>query len=228
MVRRQWALMALVFILTAVRIQAHPIPTLVVEALFHPDRTCELKVNLDPRLFLHEVPSTLPPVPGSWWWDQSEADRAANQDRARQYLASTLQFAFGTAQAQPTWTVQAIDSTLTTELSPTSAEVHLLASCRVDPTADASEFKLTLARSAAVPVILLNSELGNPKITPQSVYPGETSRAFALPFKTTASSEPPATIPPLAPQNASSTPLRLVLAATLLTGLAAVFWLTRR
>lgn len=227
MVRRQWALMALLFILTAVRIQAHPIPTLVVEAIFHPDRTCELKVNLDPRLFLHEVPSTLPPIPGSWWWDQKEAERAANQDRARQYLANTLQFALGATPAQPTWSVQAIDSTLTTELSPTSAEVHLLATCRVEPTADASEFKLTLARSAVVPVILLNSEFGNAKITPQSVYPGETSRAFPLPVKTTVAPEPTPVTPPV-PQGDSSTPWRLVLAATLLAGLAGVFWLTRR
>ena len=227
MVRRQWALMALVFILTAVRIQAHPIPTLVVEAIFHPDRTCELKVNLDPRLFLHEVPSTLPPVPGSWWWDQSESDRAANQDRARQYLASTLQFAFGTSIPQPTWTVQAIDSTLTTELTPTSAEVHLLSTCRVNPTADAGEFKLTLSRSAVVPVILLNSELGNAKITPQSVYPGETSRAFPLPLKTTVTPEAPL-VTPSGPQEVASTAWRLVLAAALLAGLAGVFWLTRR
>lgn len=227
MVRRQWALMALVFILTAVRIQAHPIPTLVVEAIFHPDRTCELKVNLDPRLFLHEVPSTLPPVPGSWWWDQSESDRTANQDRARQYLARTLQFAFGTTQAQPTWSVHAIDSTLTTELSPTSAEVHLLSICRVEPTADAREFKLTLARSAVVPVILLNSEFGNAKITPQSVYPGETSRAFLLPVKTTVAAEP-TPVPPPAPQPDSSIRWRLVLAATLLAGLVGAFWLTRR
>ncbi|WP_156346102.1 hypothetical protein [Verrucomicrobium spinosum] len=219
--------MALLFILTAVRIQAHPIPTLVVEAIFHPDRTCELKVNLDPRLFLHEVPSTLPPIPGSWWRDQSEADRAFNQDRARQYVASTLQFLFGTAQTQPSWTVQAIDSTLTTPLSPTSAEVHLLASCRVKPSADASDFKLTLARAAAVPVILLNSELDNPKVTPQSVYPGETSRAFPLPLKTTAAPEP-APITPSAPQNDSSTLWRLVLTCALLAGVAAVFWLTRR
>lgn len=227
MVRRQWALMALLFILTAVRVQAHPIPTLVVEAIFHPDRACELKVNLDPRLFLHEVPSTLPPIPGSWWRDQSEADRAANQDRARQYLASTLQFFFGPAQTHPSWTVQAIDSTLTTPLSPTSAEVHLLAICRVEPSADARDFKLTLARSAAVPVILLNSELGNPKITPQSVYPGETSRAFPLPLKTTATPEL-APITPSTPQNDSSTLWRLVLTCVLLAGVAGVFWLSRR
>lgn len=227
MVRRQWALMALVFILTAVRIQAHPIPTLVVEAIFHPDRTCELKVNLDPRLFLHEVPSTLPPVPGSWWWDQSEADRAANQDRARQYLASTLQFTFGTSQVEPGWAVQAIDSTLTTELSPTSAEVHLLARCRVEPTAEAREFKLTLARSAVVPVILLNSREGNPQILPQSVYPGETSRAHPLPITSPPTPQAPLATPP-GLQTDSSTPWRLVLAATLFAGLAGFFWMTRR
>ncbi|WP_265596368.1 hypothetical protein [Verrucomicrobium sp. BvORR106] len=218
--------MALALILTAVRIQAHPIPTLVVEAIFHPDRACELKVNLDPRLFLHEVPSTLPPVPGSWWRDQDETERAKNLDRARQYLAGTLQFVFNSSSSQPPWEVQAIDSMLNTEISATTAEVHLLARCRVNLPTDAKEFKVTLARNAAVPVILLNSELGNPKVVPQSVYPGESSRAFSVPV-TTSSPPESASVTSTALPNATGSLWRLMLASVLVVGLAAVFWWSR-
>ncbi|MEZ0386226.1 MAG: hypothetical protein ACAI34_04100 [Verrucomicrobium sp.] len=219
-------------LLTLAKIEAHPIPTMTVEAEFHHDGSCDLRVNMDPRLFLHAVPSTLPPVPGSWWWDQNPADQAKTTDNALQYLARTLRFQLGDTGLMPKWEVRPIDSTLTTDLSPTSAEVHLLARSRVAIPHPPGDFKVVLDRSAAVPMILLNSETGNPKVAPQSVYPGESSRAFTPPATSGPQPTAPAASTPLSEaQKAPSPPAfgwRLAIAATLLLSLLVVMAIHRR
>lgn len=177
---------------------AHPIPTLVVEAEFHPDHTCEIRVNMDPRLFLHEVPSTLPPVPGSWWLDQDDVARAQTSEKARAHLDRTLHFTWNDAPMRPGWEVIAIDSTLATELTPTSAEVHLLARSRVPLHPLQGELKARLEKSSAVPLILLTTGPGSKQV-PQSVYPGESSRGFSPAITVppaVAISEPPHPSPP--------------------------------
>lgn len=187
---------------------------------------------MDPRLFLHAVPSTLPPVPGSWWWDQNPVDQSKTTDNALQYLAKTLRFQLGDSGLMPKWEVRPIDSTLATDLTPTSAEVHLLARSQVAIPHPPGDFKVALDRSAAVPMVLLNSESGNPKVAPQSVYPGESSRAFTPPAIPTPQPLAPTPSTPLPeaqkPPAASASGWRLAIAATLLVSLLVVVTLHRR
>lgn len=204
---------------------AHPIPTLVVEADFSPDRTVELRVNMDPRLFLAAIPSTLPPVPGSWWLDQDEASRAKTADLARDLLARTLHLQTGQEALESQWEIVAIESNLATPLTSAVAEVHLLARAKTPLAPESLEFTVTLARDAAVPLILVNRVTPDGQPQPQSIYPGESSRAFPLPAAQSASPSPTKDVAesPSSPDPSSaSLAFRLVLAAGLLIALLAL------
>jgi hypothetical protein len=50
---------------------AHQVPSLTIEANFTPEGQLTLSINLDPRLFLAEDPTTLPPIAAPWFRDQS-------------------------------------------------------------------------------------------------------------------------------------------------------------
>lgn len=166
---------------------AHPIPTLVVETVFEQNGNYELKVNLDPRLFLNPVPSSLPPVPGTWWVEQDASAQAKNKKEAVDYLGRTVQFLQSSSSTPLSlnWEILAVDSVLITPLTATSAEVHLLASHRGKLVASGGDFKVALDKSSAVPAIVVNRVAPAGKPEPQSVYPGESSRTFPLPIATT-------------------------------------------
>jgi hypothetical protein len=223
MLLRSPIIMALASFVVIATAPAHPIPTLVVEADFAPDRTVEVRVNMDPRLFLAAVPSTLPPVPGSWWLDQDEPSRAKTADLARNLLERTLYLQTGPSALQTQWEIVAIESNLATPLTSAVAEVHLLARAKAPLAPEALEFTVTLAREAAVPLILVNRVMPDGQPQPQSIFPGESSRAFPLPAAPMASLSPLTNVADAssatpAPSSASLT-VRFALAAALLAAL---------
>ncbi|MCE9518541.1 MAG: hypothetical protein K8R87_03085 [Verrucomicrobia bacterium] len=160
---------------------AHTVPTITVEAEFSAGREITLRVNLDPRLFLSEQPTSLPPVPATWWFEQNEAARASSLAAAQAYLEKNILFQAGDFRIGGGWTVVAIDSSSTFPIGPNSAEVHFLAEHRGSLPDDAGDFKVTLDQRAAVGLILLNSTEGKAERHPQAIFPGESSRGFKLP-----------------------------------------------
>lgn len=171
----------LALFLLAVRAEAHTVPSMVVEAEFTPDREVALLVNLDPRLFLSEQPASLPPVPASWWYQQSETERTETLAKAAAYLDAQLTFRVGGNDFRGTWRVQPVDSTTVAPLAPASGEVHLLAEHRGPLPEVAGDFKLMVARTCGVATLLMNAMAGVEQRQPQLVFPGESSRGFALP-----------------------------------------------
>lgn len=160
---------------------AHTVPTLTVEAEFSSGRTAVFRVNLDPRLFLSPQPTTLPPVPSSWWLEQDEAARARTSAETTAFLRRILRFEVGGTPLAADWRVDAIDSASAFPLTANSAETHLLAEHRGPLPPVAGDFTVTLAHDSAVGMILLNSFEGKPERHPQALFPGESSRAFKLP-----------------------------------------------
>ena len=63
-------------------LMAHQVPSLTVEALFSADRSYTLRINVDPRLFISDQPSSLPPVPIEWYRDQKPEELAATKLKA--------------------------------------------------------------------------------------------------------------------------------------------------
>ena len=75
-----------------------------------------------------------------------------------------------------------MDGATNMPLAADTAEVHLLAEAKgVVPDA-ANDFSIELSRDANVSMILLCSFGGSMERRPNVVFPGETSRAYALPF----------------------------------------------
>lgn len=162
---------------------AHPVPTLVVEAEFTPQRTATFRVNLDPRLFLAPQPSSLPPVPAFWWLDQDESEKAKSLSTAISYIDRILLFKVGETLIKGTWLITPIDSSSFLPLEASSAEIHLLAVYTGPlPTSD-DKFTLTVSKECPVGLILVNSIEGLNERKPQSLFGGETSVEFALPAK---------------------------------------------
>ena len=69
---------------------AHVVPSMTVEAEFQSDGGYALRINVDPRTFLAPDPTTLPPVPASWYREQTPEQIAATHERAQYYLAEAL------------------------------------------------------------------------------------------------------------------------------------------
>ncbi len=160
---------------------AHTVPTLVVETEFNAARQSEIRVNIDPRLFLSDKPTTLPPIEASWWLEQDDTARAKTMAEVIAYMEKTLDFRLGDIALRGGWKVTAIDSASAFPLSANSAEVHLLAE-RKQPLPEVSgEFKVSVSDGCSVGVILLNSTEGKAERHPQSLFPGETGRGFKVP-----------------------------------------------
>lgn len=173
--------LALIFAVCCGPLRAHTVPIMVVEAEFSASRELVLKVNLDPRLFLSPLPTSLPPVPASWWFEQDEAGKAKTMQAAGDYVQKNLTLRVGSAVVSGTWKVQPVDSASAFPLGQASTEVHLLAEHR-GPLPDATgDFKVSVSKECAVAVILLCSNVGDAERNPQSLFPGETSRGFPLP-----------------------------------------------
>ncbi len=160
---------------------AHTVPTLVVETEFNAARESDIRVNIDPRLFLAAQPTKLPPIAASWWLEQDETSRAKTVADAIAYLEKTLDLRIGDAALRGGWKVMAIDSATAFPLGAGSAEVHLLAERHQQLPAIPGEFKVNVSNDCSVGVILLNSIEGKPERHPQSLFPGENSRGFKVP-----------------------------------------------
>ena len=159
---------------------AHLIPTLVVEAEFHPERHYTLRVNLDPRLFLAREPTTLPPVPPSWYLSQDAIARAETAEQAKAFVGRNLIFKVGDTVLKPEWTISPIDSVSMFPLSPNSAETHLLAEFEgVLPMVD-GDFVLTRTKDCPIGLVLTTMHDGDPERTPQALFEGESSRGIHL------------------------------------------------
>jgi hypothetical protein len=160
---------------------AHQVPSMVIEAEFSPERHVTLLVNLDPRLFLTDQPTAMPPIPASWWFQQSAAEQAETLKKTAAYVDVQLQFRLGGSDLKGAWKVQPVDSAAVTPLTPSSAEVHLLAEYRGPLPEVPGDFKMKVSPTCAVPTLLMNAMAGVEQRQPQAVFPGESSRGFALP-----------------------------------------------
>ena len=56
---------------------AHVVPNMTVEAEFNSAGGYTLRINVDPRTFLAADPTSLPPVPASWYLEQTPEQAAA-------------------------------------------------------------------------------------------------------------------------------------------------------
>ncbi|MES2596521.1 MAG: hypothetical protein V4662_14345 [Verrucomicrobiota bacterium] len=183
--------------------QAHQVPNMTVEATFEPAGKFELKVNLDPRVFLSTNPTSLPPVSADWYLNQNEDQVHKSYAQAAEHVKKHLEVKFGgQAQALPEITWQAMDGATNQPLTRETAEAHLLGTlCGVVP-AGQGDFALGFAKEAVVSLILLlkTPEMPEPKV--QVLFPGESSRAIQVPTAAAAPVEapPPSPAPPAADQ----------------------------
>lgn len=163
------------------RLQAHNVPSMTIEAQFKGDQSFEISINFDPRAFLASDPRALPPVPASWYRDQSPEQVAATLGKAKEYVEASIQLQFGgVAHPLPELKLQPIDGSDNTPLKPETQELHLLATGTGPIPDSAAEFQLSFAKTAGIDLILLESLEDAPNRRPQVVFPGETSRPFSL------------------------------------------------
>ena len=212
----QRALAALLALIGAA--EAHVVPNMTIEADFAADRTYTLKINVDPRTFLAADPTTLPPVPGSWYREQTPEQKATTHEKAREYLSSALGVLFGGQKSVlPDCEIQAIDGSDNNPLKADTQEVHMLATATGRIPEAAATFQIDFAKDANTTLILLHTQAGGAEPRPQVIFPGETSRAF--PLKTTEPAAPPPASPP-----ETSNPLFLLMALSITIILGIVGW----
>lgn len=161
---------------------AHVVPNTTVEADFAADGTYTLRINLDPRTFLAEDPATLPPVPASWYRDQTPAQVAATQEKARAYLARAISFIFNgdLKHPLPECSIQPINGENNTPLGEDTKEVHLLATAKGVQPPGATVVRLDYSRHATTTMVLLVSQPGKSEPRAIVVFPGELSKEVAL------------------------------------------------
>ena len=161
-------------------VSAHQVPNLTIESEFQADGTAELRVNLDPRLFLAEDPTTLPPIPASWLLTQSEAEKAETWAKAEAYVRSAVTPAYSSPPLgiELVWEFVAIDGGTGMAFTEQTAEVHLLAKAKMAVPAEAKAYTVAILMDAKAPAVLLNSFAGTMERRPQILFPGETSRPF--------------------------------------------------
>lgn len=159
----------------------HVVPSMTMEVEFLPDHAFRLRANVDPRLILAVDPATLPPVPASWYREQTQEQVTATHQKAFEYLDRVLGLLFdGKRMPLPKCKVQAIDGADNNPLRDDTQEVHLLASVDGRAPDDATGFQLDFGKDANTSLILLQSHAGKADPRPQVVFPGETSRVFPL------------------------------------------------
>jgi len=161
--------------------QAHQVPNMTIEADFSKPGSYELKINVDPRVFLSNQPTTLPPVEAAWYLKQSPAEREATYKLATEHLEKHLKLLFSSLAAplpKPSW--QAMDGATSGEVTAETTETHLLATVKAHLPAGAENFALSFAPEAQVSLILLlkSSLETEPKV--MVIFPGESSRPFAF------------------------------------------------
>jgi hypothetical protein len=179
--RRILSFIYLAFLAVASIARAHVVPNMTVEAEFESKGGYTLRINVDPRIFLASDPTSLPPVPASWYLEQTPEQVAATHEKAQQYLTSALGVLFNEQKAPlPTCKIQAMDGADNTPLKADTQEVHLLATASGQLPANSTSFQIDFARDANTSLILLHSMAGKTELRPQVVFPGETSRPFQL------------------------------------------------
>ncbi len=223
--RRVLSIVFSVLMTTAVVTWAHVVPNMTIEADFGNDRSFSLRINVDPRTFLAADPTTLPPVPSSWYREQTPEQNAVTLQKAQEYLSNSLGVLFGGQKiALPECEMQAIDGADNTLLKAETQEVHLLATATGRVPETANTFQIEFAKDSNTSLILLHTQAGKSELRPQVIFPGETSRAFQL--KTTLPESPsPA---PISPPAVSSPVFTLVvLSIAVILGIVARQMLNR-
>ncbi len=171
---------SLAFLAVASIAPAHVVPNMTVEADFD-SKGYTLRINVDPRIFLASDPTSLPPVPASWYAEQTPEQVAATHEKAQQYLASAVGVLFnGQKTTLPACKIQAMDGADNTPLKADTQEVHLLATANGQLPTNSTTFQIDFAKDANTSLILLHSKAGKTELRPQVVFPGETSRPFQL------------------------------------------------
>ncbi len=179
--RRTLSFIYLAFLAVASIARAHVVPNMTVEAEFDSKGAYTLRINVDPRIFLASDPTSLPPVPASWYLGQTPDQVAATHEKAQQYLTSALGVLFNEQKAPlPVCKIQAMDGSDNTPLKADTQEVHLLATASGQLPAKSTIFQIDFAKDANTSLILLHSMAGKTELRPQVVFPGETSRPFQL------------------------------------------------
>lgn len=191
------AMAALVFSLSLLcRTQAHQVPSLTVEALFAADHSYTLRVSLDPRLFLSDQPSALPPVPIEWYRDQSQKDLEETRQKAADYLRHALTLKFGEKSlAVENCNYQPMDGATNMPIAADTKEVHLLATTSGRVPDGEKSFSVSLSQNANVSMILMNSFEGTMERRPNVIFPGETTRPYELAFKDEPAAAPSPKLP---------------------------------
>lgn len=161
---------------------AHQVPNMTVEAAFAADGGFEIKVNIDPRVFLSDNPTSLPPVPASWYLDQSEEQRHDTFRQATSHIGRMLKFLLGKeALKEPAIDWQAMDGATSLAVTADTAETHLLGTLRGAVPEGADRFTLEYAREGQVSLILLTTIPGMTEPKVQVLFAGEASRPVAIP-----------------------------------------------
>lgn len=161
--------------------QAHQVPNMTIEADFGTPGSYELKINVDPRVFLSTQPTSLPPVEAAWYLKQSPAELEATYKLATEHLEKHLKLLFnGLAVPMPKPSWQGMDGTTSGEVTAETTETHLIATVKASLPAEAENFALNFAPEAQVSLILLlkSSPETEPKV--MVIFPGESSRPFAF------------------------------------------------
>lgn len=200
---------------------AHQVPNMTVEAAFTADGGFEIKVNIDPRVFLSDNPASLPPVPASWYLDQSEEQRRDTFRQATSHVGSMLKFQLGKqALKEPSIDWQAMDGATSLAVTADTAETHLLGTLRGAVPEGADRFTLEYARNGQVSLILLTTTPGMTEPKVQVLFAGEASRPVAIPAgRPTPEPPPPAKEPSQRSQGPAALALVVLLAVIAVAGL---------
>ncbi|MEN3943778.1 hypothetical protein WJU23_20930 [Prosthecobacter sp. SYSU 5D2] len=171
--------LAVFFLALIFQAQAHVVPNMTIEVDFAKDHGFTLKMNLDPRVFLSDQPTSLPPVSADWYLNQSPEEKKATYEKATEYLKANVGLTFNDEPVpMPPCDFVALDGATYEAVKPDTTETHLLATAKSQVPAGADSFKVVFGRKANVSLILINGEEGNEERKPQVIFPGETSRPF--------------------------------------------------
>jgi hypothetical protein len=156
---------------------AHYVPNLVLEVdVTSATRKVELRLNLDPRLFLAEDPRDLPPVPASWYLEQSIDEKAETERRALEFVRAALTLLAGGEGVEiKSWRFEPIDGATGLALDEEAEEVHLVAITDVELPVAAPNPAVRLESATKVALVLLMSLDQEEERSPQILFPGETS-----------------------------------------------------
>lgn len=169
------------FVFFAITAQAHVVPNMTIEAEFAADHRFILRLNVDPRVFLSDQPTSLPPVTADWYLSQSDLEKQATYVKATEYLKANVGLTFNDQTIPlPPCDFVAMDGATNEPVKPDTVETHLLATAKGQVPAGTDSFKIAFGKTANVSLILLNSEEGNEDRRPQVIFPGETSRPFKI------------------------------------------------